>query len=675
MVLRRERRATGERPARCGDGAVYGAAPGTTRDGGTPGTTRDGTAAGNFGVPEQKIRFVRVNLPPALAQQYTVVRELGSGGEADLVLVTDNATGEQRVVRLYRRQDLPFDEAKLQRLRSADRNHLIGLLDYGRGDGYTWEILEFASEGSLEELMHTRPTPWGPADVLRVFDQLAPAIAYANSLGMVHRDIKPGNVLIRSLQPLDLVLADFGLTKFLTATRNMGTSSRTSAYAPPEAVTGEASRSVDWWSMGMVMVELLTGRHPFQRPDRTWQDDAMIVRELIAHEIDLSSVTDQRWKLLCRGLLTRAPEKRWGAEQVQQWRAGGSPLVAEPEPATPRRGGAPYVFGGVGYDEPVALANALRGDWNEGRRLMAGRKVNAPPYLALRDWLSRHDLNEAVRVLNDGVAERPERGLMQVILALDPDAAPEFNGRRLDLEPLHAMAGEAMLNQPGSNAREVLEIVYSEGLLTICADSPGCDGYAMLDDRWHRAVEWADGRLAQLPVQIQPADRQMMIAQLLITAFQGNEGAFAEAAQHCLRDQQAIRQPWYASLGDEMAPGPYEPAVHAVVMLTERWAAEATAQQAAAAERQRLAEEQRQVIAKRSQMDNVSALLGVICGIAAFIPVLGFAAGPAAVYFGVRARRTSHRTAATWAIALGALGFLSAICTIGSLFSTHTTTP
>src|SRR5205823_4343599 len=160
---------------------------------------------------------------------------------------------------------------------------------------------------------------------------------------------KPGNILVRAEHPVDLVLADFGLATFLAGTREMRrTSSRTSAYAAPEAATGEASRALDWWSLGIVLVELLTGTHPFQRPDGTWMDDVMIVRELTVHDIDLSAVPDERWRLLCRGLLTRAPEQRWGPRETASWRQGGSPRVVE------ARHGPAYVFAGAAYDDPRA---------------------------------------------------------------------------------------------------------------------------------------------------------------------------------------------------------------------------------------------------------------------------------------------------------------------------------
>ncbi|MEU4220402.1 protein kinase domain-containing protein [Actinoplanes sp. NPDC026623] len=672
------------------------AAPGTTRDGapGTtrdraPGTTRDGAPATTYDarVPRGRVApdrpYLRVNIPPALAERFDVDRELGSGGEADVLLVTDRLSREQRVVRLYRRQDIPLETEKLDRLCRADRKHLVGLLEYGKGEGYIWEILEYAAEGSLEELTKRRPGAWSPDQVLQVFDQLAPAIAYANSLGMVHRDIKPGNILIRSLQPLDLVLADFGLTKFLAATRHMGTTSRTSAYAPPEAISGQASRSWDWWSLGIVMVEMLTGLNPFQRPDGTWQTDAMILSELTTHDIDLAGVADARWQLLCRGLLTRAPEQRWGAEQTEMWRRGETPEVAEPaRPKARKAGGGTYVFGGTGYDEPIALAAALRANWDEGRRLMAGRNVSAPPYLAFRDWLVRNEQTEAVRALDGGVSERPERGLMQVILALDPDSPPVFAGQRLDAEHLHALSREAMMNPQG---RGLLELVFAEGILTICDGMPGCDGYALLDDRWHRSVEAARLRFGQRRLQVSPADLQAMLVQLLVTAFEGQQGTFAEAAYKASQDEMARRQQWFRDLAGERAEPATEAAQHAVIIISAPIAARQTSDQIAEADRQRIAHEQRLRFESRARIDRISPPIAVLCGVLAVcIWYVAPVAGPAAVYFGVRARRTSHRAASTWGIALGGIGvILFAVMVVAGLAAgpagtgvvTPTTTP
>ncbi|MFF5078595.1 protein kinase [Actinoplanes sp. NPDC000266] len=636
-------------------------APGTTRDAaGAPGTTRDGGVASE--------PFARVNLPPTLRRDYDYVRELGAGGEADLLLVRDRATGAECVVRLYRRQDLPLDEEKLNRLRTADPRHLIGLLGYGRGDGYVWEILEYAPYGSLEQLMSRYPAPWPADKILDVFDQLAPAITYANSLGMVHRDIKPGNVLIRSMNPADLVLADFGLTKFIEATHAHGTNSRTSAYAPPEAIAGHTSKWSDWWSLGIIMFELLTGRNPFQNPDGTWFNEQVITSILISREISVSDIADDHWRLLVRGLLTRVPEKRWGPGQTAAWRAGGKPPVADPEPARDpgrpvTKSSATFVFEGVGYNDPVALAAALRRDWGGGRRLLAGRAVKAPTYLALKDWMTKHERNEAVQALNDGVDERPERGLMQVIMALDPDSPPEFNGRRLDDASLRALTRDAIANEPA--ARQILGQIYEDGILTICDDTPGCAGYALLDDRWHRNVEAAQARLRQTGVTISQGDLQTLRMQLLVASYAGQESLFAEPAAGASSNAEALRQPWFRALVADRPDPRQEAPWHAALMLTAPVATQQTRDQHVEAERARLAEEQRRIAESRANMDRVSVPIGVVCGVIAFCaPPAGALAGPAAVYFGVRARRTRHRAASTWAIGLGAVGFVFAAITI-----------
>ncbi|GIJ48360.1 hypothetical protein Val02_52460 [Virgisporangium aliadipatigenens] len=302
-------------------------APRTTRDP-APETTRDrGPVAG--------ARYRRVNLPPELVDRYEVERDLGAGGEADTLLARDRATGEHAVVKIYRRE-VRAAEATLARLTGADPRHLVRLLDWGRGDGYLWETLEYAVHGSLEDLRRQQGGgAWPDESVLRVVAQVAPAIAYAHSLGLVHRDVKPGNILVRGVAPVDLVLADFGLAAVLNASREMRSGSRTCAYAAPEAAIGDTSTALDWWSLGIVVHELLTGLNPFQRLDGSWQSDAMIVRELTVHDIDLSRIRDRRWHLLCRGLLTRAPEERWGAEQVSAWCAGASPAVPRSHPAGP----------------------------------------------------------------------------------------------------------------------------------------------------------------------------------------------------------------------------------------------------------------------------------------------------------------------------------------------------
>jgi len=184
----------------------------------------------------------------------------------------------------------------------------------------------------------------------------------------------------------------------------------------------------------------------------------------------------------------------------------------------------------------------------------------------------------------------------------------------------------------------------------------------MFDDRWHRSFESAQSRLRQLGVNPSATDIQSMRLQLLVTSYEGQQGAFTEAARRAAENGPARRQPWFQTLASEQI-GPADQATHDVLlMLTAPIAAQQTSDQIAEAERAQVAAEQARVARQRTTIDNLAVPAGVICGVLALcVPFAGFIAGPAAVYLGVRARRTYHRSASTWAIVLGALGVLFAV--------------
>src|ERR1700756_4152561 len=85
----------------------------------------------------------------------------------------------------------------------------------------------------------------------------------------------------------------------------------------------------DFWALGMTLCEVLTGQHPFKDGRGNTLRDQNAIRDAITMgKIDLSMVTDERWNLLCRGLLVHQPEDRWGATHVRAWLDGASPAVS-----------------------------------------------------------------------------------------------------------------------------------------------------------------------------------------------------------------------------------------------------------------------------------------------------------------------------------------------------------
>ena len=207
--------------------------------------------------------------------------------------------------------------------------------------------MEFAGGGSLAELL-------GEGDglpettVLEIVRQVATALGVLHDLqpSVLHRDLKPSNVLVRRREPLDLALADFGIATSLDdPTSRMTGAHRTLFYASPEAMKEEfnssgelqatASRESDWWSAGIMTVELLTGRRPF----KNWSALRWIASLQEKTPVDLQpiwSVPKWRapldWARLCRGLLQYERKDRWQAAEVRRWLAGEAvPLPAASE--------------------------------------------------------------------------------------------------------------------------------------------------------------------------------------------------------------------------------------------------------------------------------------------------------------------------------------------------------
>ena len=124
----------------------------------------------------------------------------------------------------------------------------------------------------------------------------------------------------------------------------------------------------------MIIAELAGGRHPFALTDGTMMNEQQMRAWLAQRPIDLSSVADPRVMLLCQGLLTRDRRHRWGADQVNEWLAGRSPLVLADRTTDPVGRARTVLLDGVEYSSPADLATAFQHKWSEAfRRLFQER--------------------------------------------------------------------------------------------------------------------------------------------------------------------------------------------------------------------------------------------------------------------------------------------------------------
>ncbi len=183
--------------------------------------------------------------------------------------------------------------------------------------------------------------------------------------GLRHCNLRPENILINNRDPLELLLTGFQYSCLSTFELNTITLPISARYTAPEIIAGGVSVASDWWSLGMVILELLTKGKCFDGIN----EQAFRIH-IVTRGISLPKGIDPSLNLLLRGLLTRNPDLRWQWTQVQKWLAGETVAAIDIEPEEIRSGpilelkGRSYVC-----PNTYALAAAEAVNWEEAKDL------------------------------------------------------------------------------------------------------------------------------------------------------------------------------------------------------------------------------------------------------------------------------------------------------------------
>ena len=208
-----------------------------------------------------------------IGDRYAIESELGRGGLATVYRARDTALGRTVALKIIAEQGadsttLERSRSEIELLASLSHHALVTLFDAGDLDGNTVLVMELVDGPDLGARLARGPI--APADVVRMTIDLAEALHTVHERGIVHRDIKPGNVLLApsSLPSVEFVakLADFGIAYLIDSTRitATGTLIGTAAYLSPEQARGAApGPASDIYSLGLVLLESLTGTREF----------------------------------------------------------------------------------------------------------------------------------------------------------------------------------------------------------------------------------------------------------------------------------------------------------------------------------------------------------------------------------------------------------------------------
>ncbi|MBW6187615.1 protein kinase, partial [Pseudomonas aeruginosa] len=140
------------------------------------------------------------------------------------------------------------------------------------------------------------------------------ALHVFNEAGLRHRDLRPASLLVRSHEPLDLVISGFGSARLSEFDLDIVSPLETSRYMAPEAIAGGVAAASDWWSLGMILLEQLTRGACFEGVNA----NAFLIH-VLANGVALPDDLDPQLHLLLRGLLARDRHQRWQWPQVQAW--------------------------------------------------------------------------------------------------------------------------------------------------------------------------------------------------------------------------------------------------------------------------------------------------------------------------------------------------------------------
>src|SRR6266700_7128997 len=254
-----------------------------------------------------------MDLPTQQLGNYRLVRFLGEGGFAEVYL------GEHIYLRTYAaikvlhmrvaQEDVGHFLAEARTVANLVHPHIVRVLEFGLEGSNPFLVMDYAPNRTLRQ-KHGRGTRLSPQEILPYLKQIADALQYAHDEKLIHRDVKPENMLINKRN--EILLSDFGIALETKSSRYQNTQDvvGTVAYMAPEQIQGKPRRSSDQYALGIVVYEWLTGKRPFHGTFTEIATQHMLVPppSLCEKGITLSSDIEQ----VIMTALSKEPQQRFG---------------------------------------------------------------------------------------------------------------------------------------------------------------------------------------------------------------------------------------------------------------------------------------------------------------------------------------------------------------------------
>ncbi len=407
----------------------------------------------------------RAEFPQALRDRYEPHGIVGAGSEGTVWHVRRLADGTDAAVKIaHPGQAMDLDT--LDHLATPDfRRHVPDIHEFGDiavgGTVCGWVAMEYLPT-TFEDHLTRRLRDGKPreerARTERTVRELADLLDFWQTrIDRNPLDLKPANILVRQSHggtrssnngQFQLVVADFGGVAKFTVSQSYRDFQITALYMAPEQIVNQNLKATPWWTLGLVLYQVFTGRPLYVLGDDARITDEAWTRALIVnHEVDLSAVTDPRQNLLLQGLLTKDPDDRWTAAEVRRWLKGETPEVVRPAapdaaPAAARHANSPITFRGTAHHEAESLAAAMAQHSQEAADWLAaegGQRLATWLRTELKD--TSYDSGQLLELKRG--QDRPVRAAVAAlafVAVFAPTATPQYRGRRVDADGIARIA-------------------------------------------------------------------------------------------------------------------------------------------------------------------------------------------------------------------------------------------
>lgn len=420
--------------------------------------------------PPSSTDIIDAKITAVSHENYRFIRQFpATGGEADIWLVVRDCG--YYIFKHYRLGIEPKREVleKVYEISRDHPRHLVRIFQYGFHEGTNrwFEIQEYARNGTLTDFLKNHTI--SPVQFRTIVTDITQALQALHENQILHLDLKPSNILIRSVSPLNVILTDFGISTLLSVdlSRQITATKGTPKYWAPEQLGNVVGKEADYWALGVICLEIIQNRHPFEGMNHN-----MVLSTLSTQGIAVPADINPKVAHLLKGLLTRNPKKRWGYPEVTDWLSGREniPVYYEGESHHLPETTTPYDFREDQFTTLKDLMYAFVQDpesWNDAKRhITSGYLIK---------WLEKIEKFGQIVEIDKYCEIYPDEDerLLYIAVRFNPDIPFTLYGKPLDIAHIARYLDRSLKGMSDEPERRVIAAIFSGDLSRIYQNFTG----------------------------------------------------------------------------------------------------------------------------------------------------------------------------------------------------------